>query len=161
MTNRRPGPLWMVASFLVALFAVAMARASPIDALVESASGAVTTAVGDIGLYVVGSIGTVAFIRIARRVWPAFFAPDPATEVSRRRNMLLAFALGQAGAFGGLVEPVRPGVAGIVFAGAIVAAMAVFGRDFAVRNKGAGEEKKAAHDAPQDAPEATFPPEGR
>lgn len=117
------------------------------DAL-ESAAGAA----GDLGVYVIASAAIGAIVLFARKMWPSHFAPQPATETSRRRCMTLAVLVGQLGAFGGAFEPIRPGVAGTVFAGLIVAAIAVFGRDYMTRARGAAEEKRAAKDEPEVTP---------
>lgn len=148
IASRRPPPWWIflvaVIGFLAALLVPFVARAFELPPPIADVIASATGAADDLGAYALAMAAIVAIVTYARRFWPAHFAPEPATETSKRRCMTLAVALGQLAAFGGAIEPVRPGVVGTFLAGCIVAAMASFGRDYVSRARGAAEERKAA-----------------
>jgi hypothetical protein len=84
--------------------------------------------------------------------WKPFFAPDPATEVSRRRVLVAALGVGQGLGLIGFAPAVPvPGVVltgaalwfGKALGGFMASTIAVFGNNFYKRSIGAREEKRA------------------
>jgi hypothetical protein len=120
MGTRQPGPFWILASFLAALFACAMARAedgSAVDAAAEFATRA-SIAIALVGLGVKALRTTVA---------PGTFAPEPATRRSRILTLVACLALGAGLGATKTAPAAGDGLAGALVGGLGVGLMAYFG----------------------------------